>query len=80
MRLAPLPVGSAPAFSDMREGVRELSEPTMPHRVFSCLEAELPPADAYRHCQAILSDTRALVISTYDGAVWEWTHADGSAL
>ena len=80
MKLSPPPFGASEALRDIQEAVRELGEPTQPGRVFACLEADLPPADRYQHCHAILSDTRALVISTYSGSAWEWTNADGSAI
>jgi hypothetical protein len=60
--------------------VRERVTPTKPHRVFATTQAKLPPADNWRHCQAILSDARKLVISTYSGSAWEWTNTDGSPL
>ena len=52
----------------MREGVRELAEPTKPPRIFSSAQAGLPPAASFQSCMVWVSDLKVLAVS--DGALW----------
>lgn len=74
-----IPPALAQLLMALREAVTAQQAPTQPLAVFAVLEADLPPAADHPHRQAILLDSRKLVISTYSGSAWEWTNADGSA-
>jgi len=72
MRLNPVPPGLEPPLAllltDLREGVRELSEPTKPERVYGTTVAEKPAASAWTNCLVFFTDLNALGVS--NGTDW----------
>lgn len=68
IQLSPLPPGAPPALMDMREGVRELAQPTKPLREYACNSTDLPPAASWTYSRAWLIDLNALAVS--NGTNW----------
>jgi len=72
MKISPLapsiPHDLAELLRDLRNAVLELATPTMPHTVFACSTAAMPPAGEWTGC--VIRNTTLNILAHSDGTHW----------